>query len=107
LVDVGKPRQDSCFVRERSILPFGLNALQIVYKLEARPPAANVPSSAARGRAKMKLDADWEVAMAHARNIHHQPPVWLQMWHVFALTSTGIGILLLLVLLAALAIYGR
>jgi hypothetical protein len=45
--------------------------------------------------------------MAHARNPHHQPPFWMQMWHVFALTSTGIGMLLLLLLLAALAIYGR
>jgi hypothetical protein len=45
--------------------------------------------------------------MAHARNVHHQPPMWLQMWHAFELTSTGIGVLALLVILAALAIYGR
>jgi hypothetical protein len=45
--------------------------------------------------------------MAHARNPHHQPALWLQMWHAFALTSTGISMLLLLLLLAALAIYGR
>lgn len=44
--------------------------------------------------------------MAHARNLHHQPPRWLQMWNLFALTATGIGMLLLLVLIAALAIYG-
>lgn len=44
--------------------------------------------------------------MAHARNVHHQAPMWLQMWHAFALTATGIGMLLLLVILAALAMYG-
>jgi hypothetical protein len=32
--------------------------------------------------------------------------MWLQMWHAFALTATGIGMLLLLVILAALAMYG-
>jgi hypothetical protein len=44
--------------------------------------------------------------MAHTHNVHHQPPMWLQMWQAFALTATGIGMLLLLVVIAALAIYG-
>ena len=65
--------------------------------LRPRPPSKS-------GSAKMKVEG--EVAMAHARNVHHQTPMWLQMWHVFALTATGIGMLLLLVILAALAIYG-
>ena len=45
--------------------------------------------------------------MAYVRNIHPQTPVWLQVWHAFELTSTGIGMLVLLVIIAALAIYGR
>jgi hypothetical protein len=44
--------------------------------------------------------------MAHSRNVHHQPPFWLQMWHVFALTASGIAMLLLLLMLVALAVYG-
>lgn len=44
--------------------------------------------------------------MAHTRNIHHETPRWLQMWNLFALTAGGIGMLLLLLLIAAVAIYG-
>lgn len=44
--------------------------------------------------------------MARIGNIHHQTPLWLQMWHTFALTATGVGMLLLLVLLAAIALLG-
>jgi hypothetical protein len=55
----------------------------------------------------MEVENDeWEAAMAHARNVHHEPPMWLQMWNAFALMATGIGMLLLLVFIAALAIYG-
>jgi hypothetical protein len=43
--------------------------------------------------------------MNHTRNVHHQP-IWVQMWHVFALTATGIGLMLLLIVLVALAVYG-
>ena len=44
--------------------------------------------------------------MAHIRHTHHHQPFWLQMWYSFALTATGIGMLLLLVVIAALAIHG-
>jgi hypothetical protein len=32
--------------------------------------------------------------------------MWLQMWNAFALMATGIGMMLLLVLIAVLAMYG-
>jgi hypothetical protein len=44
--------------------------------------------------------------MAHTGNVHHGTPRWLQMWHQFELTANGIGMLLLLLLIAAVAIYG-
>lgn len=80
---------------------------QIINKPGA--PGTLPPGSTRRpglGSAKMKVENAWEVVMAHARNVHHQTPTWLQMWNIFALTATGIGMLLLLVILAALAIYG-
>ncbi len=44
--------------------------------------------------------------MAQTGNVHPQPPIWLQMWHAFELTSTGIAMLLLLLIVAVFAIYG-
>jgi hypothetical protein len=44
--------------------------------------------------------------MTHTRHIHHQRPYWLQLWHVFALTAGGIGMLVLLLIIVALALYG-
>jgi hypothetical protein len=44
--------------------------------------------------------------MTHVRNIHHETPRWLQIWHRFELTASGIGMLLLLLLIAAVALYG-
>jgi hypothetical protein len=41
--------------------------------------------------------------MVHARNVHHHKPVWLPMWNLFALTALGVGSLLLLVIIAAMA----
>lgn len=43
--------------------------------------------------------------MAHAQPIYH-PPLWLQLWHVFALIATGVGLVTLLTVIVALALYG-
>ncbi len=37
---------------------------------------------------------------------HHGPPHWIQMWHSLELTASLIGMVLLLLVLAAIAIFG-
>lgn len=54
----------------------------------------------------MKIESiERRLLMSHIRH-HRHAPLWLEMWHIFALTATGVGVLLLLLTLAAVAMYG-
>jgi hypothetical protein len=43
--------------------------------------------------------------MGRARQGHPYRPLWLEAWYVFALTATGVGAIVLLLILAALAVH--